>query len=80
MGDAWTGEGWGGPGGPVSGCRLLFSAVAELARGAMGMEREKRSAQCSAGLVVVVVDCLTAVGRVTWRVTAPPKGHTLCRS
>ena len=31
-------------------------------------------------VVIVVVDCLTAVGRVTWRVTAPLKGHTPGRS
>ena len=43
--ERWTG--WGAFGWPVSSCRLLFSAVVEVARGVIGMEREKCNAQCS---------------------------------
>ena len=38
--------------GPVVGWRLLFLAGSELGRGAIGMEREKRNAQCSAGYMM----------------------------
>ena len=38
--------------GLVTGWRLFFLAGAELGRGAIGMEREKRNAQCSAGYMM----------------------------
>lgn len=43
-GDGWISGAWGAFRGPVSHCRLMFSGVAESARRAMGMEREKRNA------------------------------------
>lgn len=53
VGDGWTGGGWLASRGPVSGCRLLFSAVAKLACKAIGLEKEKRNVQCSADYMMV---------------------------